>query len=319
MRIFVSLWRVAAVPPVSSRYLAKELQRRWRNQDLQSLIEEDAHQKECEEQVESVAASEYMKSHGRIFENEFAEVLNARQKNEAVRLQKDNHDSDCSGKVPFFPHAKLLHVSRCPITSVSYDYHDPSSPPLTDYTDRGFHVRQGKFMDDSPHNLVRRFGPVKATEVISFQLPHQKLARKRKQKNDSSDNWKHSYVSAGRNLPTVPESKMSCSGCGANFQCQDPSLPGFLPPDHFAHASLQSPLCRRCYLLKYHNFLLNVNVSRVDFEHMLGYLKMLQEVLVILLVDVLDFPSSLYPRLSDIIGPAKPLILVGNKVHLLKL
>lgn len=37
--------------------------------------------------------------------------------------------------------------------------------------------------------------------------------------------------------------------------------------------------------------------------------------LVILMVDLLDFPCSIWPGIVDIIGTDRPIIIVGNKVN----
>lgn len=63
---------------------------------------------------------------------------------------------------------------------------------------------------------------------------------------------------------SIPPSTISfCAGCGANFQCSSHSLPGFLPVETFLKFEEQTKrfpgfrehLCRRCYLVKKHNFL----------------------------------------------------------------
>lgn len=36
--------------------------------------------------------------------------------------------------------------------------------------------------------------------------------------------------------------------------------------------------------------------------------------LVLLMVDLLDFPCSIWPGIVDIIGPERPLFIVANKV-----
>lgn len=63
---------------------------------------------------------------------------------------------------------------------------------------------------------------------------------------------------------SIPPSTISfCAGCGSNFQCNSHSLPGFLPVKIFNQIEEQSKrfpgfsehLCRRCHLIKKHNFL----------------------------------------------------------------
>lgn len=68
--------------------------------------------------------------------------------------------------------------------------------------------------------------------------------------------------------PSIPISKISyCAGCGANFQCNSASLPGFLPIEVFYKVEEQSKrfsgfrehMCRRCYLSKKYNFLVKLS------------------------------------------------------------
>uniref|UniRef100_F1KRS0 G domain-containing protein n=1 Tax=Ascaris suum TaxID=6253 RepID=F1KRS0_ASCSU len=98
-------------------------------------------------------------------------------------------------------------------------------------------------------------------------------------------------------------------------------LSGFLPVEIFSKLeSTKGPeegLCRRCYLLEKHNFLLNVNVCEVDYRSMMCHLKLKQEALIILVVDMSDLPASIYAHLPEIIGDRKPMVVVGNKVDLL--
>lgn len=50
---------------------------------------------------------------------------------------------------------------------------------------------------------------------------------------------------------------------------------------------------------------------------MMGHLKIVQEALIILVVDMADLHCSIYRQLPEIIGEGKPMIVVGNKVDLL--
>uniref|UniRef100_A0A0M3IRA6 G domain-containing protein n=1 Tax=Ascaris lumbricoides TaxID=6252 RepID=A0A0M3IRA6_ASCLU len=101
----------------------------------------------------------------------------------------------------------------------------------------------------------------------------------------------------------------------------DASLPGFLPVEIFSKLEstkgAEERLCRRCYLLEKHNFLLNVNVCEVDYRSVMCHLKLKQEALIILVVDMSDLPASIYAHLPEIIGDRKPMVVVGNKVDLL--
>lgn len=53
-----------------------------------------------------------------------------------------------------------------------------------------------------------------------------------------------------------------------------------------------------------------------DYVSMISNIKDEQS-LVILMVDLVDFPCSMWPSIVDVIGPTRPVIIVGNKIDLL--
>lgn len=78
---------------------------------------------------------------------------------------------------------------------------------------------------------------------------------------------------------------------------------------------LKGIICQRCHFLKNYNLALKASVSPEDYP------KILQTVskklsIVILIVDLLDFPCSIWPGIADIFWKT-PIIIVGNKVDLL--
>ncbi|MCP9263949.1 Nitric oxide-associated protein 1 [Dirofilaria immitis] len=173
-------------------------------------------------------------------------------------------------------------------------------------SDRGFYVYGDGFVDefvvgsttDIPggelenvdDEIVIRYGAEDAVEEIDFQLPGQSIDPKDNVIEDEGDEILDNY---GTVDPSIPSSSKFCGACGANFHCRDASLPGFLPAE------------------------LNVNVCEVDYRSMMKHLKLKQEVLIILVVDMCDLPGSIYSELPKIIGYQKPMIVVGNKVDLL--
>ncbi|CAG9529794.1 unnamed protein product [Cercopithifilaria johnstoni] len=197
--------------------------------------------------------------------------------------------------------------------------------------DRGFYIYGDSFVDefvvgstvDIPgdelenvdDDIVVRYGAKDAIEEINFQLPGQSSNPKDNVVEDEDDEFLDNY---GIVDPSVPSSNKLCGACGANFHCRDASLPGFLPAEIFLKLNdYNDQLCRRCYMLKKHKFLLNVNVCEVDYHLMMKHLKLKQEALIILVVDMCDLPGSIYAELPKIIGYQKPMIVVGNKVDLL--
>lgn len=81
-------------------------------------------------------------------------------------------------------------------------------------------------------------------------------------------------------------------------------LLGFVPKELFEsrnRGELRNVLCSRCYFLKYHKMVLNVRVSPEDYPKLLSQIKD-QKALVMLAVDLLDVPCSVWPGLLDVIG-----------------
>ncbi|XP_071515686.1 nitric oxide-associated protein 1 [Panulirus ornatus] len=118
---------------------------------------------------------------------------------------------------------------------------------------------------------------------------------------------------------SIPVSDVPCGGCGAHLHCQNPAFPGFIPKELFDgldRGQLRSVLCQRCYFMKYHKMALNVRVSPEVYSKVLEPIRA-QRALVIVMVDILDVPCSIWPKLIDIIGTRRPVVIVGNKVDLL--
>lgn len=139
----------------------------------------------------------------------------------------------------------------------------------------------------------------------------------------------------------MPISKVSCHGCGSKFQCADTNLPGYLPSELMRDKPksiltvrqsvsfpkpivlvtifvffLQKLICQRCHFLKHYNTALKVQVSSEDYVNMISCIKN-EKALAVLMVDLVDFPASIWPNIIDIIGENRPVIVVGNKVDLL--
>uniref|UniRef100_A0A8R1DJE6 G domain-containing protein n=1 Tax=Caenorhabditis japonica TaxID=281687 RepID=A0A8R1DJE6_CAEJA len=238
-------------------------------------------------------------------------------------------------------------TSTFPLKSMEIGARASSEQPksLGMSSDRGFYVEADVFVDeyvagstldlDPGDRMVATreyYGSDDAVETISFQQPGQRMAGVEEEKEnshfspDSAESPETSLI--GTIVEEMPASSKSCSGCGANFHCKDSSLPGFVPLEIFEKIESKRPnfhkkstpeqsLCKRCHLLKEHNFLLNVNVCDVDYSQMMSELKKQPESLVVLVVDVTDLPGSIYPKLAQVVGSRKPMIVVGNKVDLL--
>nr|CAD2195043.1 unnamed protein product [Meloidogyne enterolobii] len=217
-----------------------------------------------------------------------------------------------------------------------------------DRSDVGFFVSDNKFCDDYASATtadlpedemtepeIAYYGNVnEAVENIEFQLPLQSPISKGKNipSEDAleSGEWLSNYGTTEikeEQLKNIKILDSKCESCGAQFHCHNSSLPGFVPLELFNEIKKNSKkipfyqktgyTCRRCFLLKEYNFLLNVNVCELDYNAMMGHLKLVQEALILLIVDLTDLHSSIHRDLPRIIGPKKPLIVVGNKVDLL--
>ncbi|KAG4075871.1 hypothetical protein HA402_003697 [Bradysia odoriphaga] len=134
---------------------------------------------------------------------------------------------------------------------------------------------------------------------------------------DDSESEAHSQF--GTPDPSVPVSKVPCYGCGSLLQCADSSLPGYLPSELFKGknaAVLKTVHCQRCHFLKNYNTAINMNVSSDQYVEMISTIED-KFALAILMIDLLDFPCSLWPGIASILGNKRPIFVVGNKVDLL--
>ncbi|XP_045474500.1 nitric oxide-associated protein 1 [Harmonia axyridis] len=128
-------------------------------------------------------------------------------------------------------------------------------------------------------------------------------------------------INYGTPDPKCEISRVPCGGCGAHLHCKDPSLPGYLPSEIFKKsrnlgaADLTALICQRCYFLKNHNIALEVQVSNDDYPTVLKTISN-KKGIVVLMVDLTDFPCSIWPGLADIFHKM-PILVVGNKVDLL--
>lgn len=120
--------------------------------------------------------------------------------------------------------------------------------------------------------------------------------------------------------PDFPISRIPCGGCGSLLHCQNPSVPGFLPKEIITSKSsehmLRGEICQRCSFLREHNVALNMQISPDQYPSIISVIKD-QKALAVLIIDLTDFPCSLWPGIVDIIGHKRPVVVVGNKVDLI--
>lgn len=125
-------------------------------------------------------------------------------------------------------------------------------------------------------------------------------------------------------IPKVLEEffqKPRCQGCGTVFQSEERDKPGFiiaaknpsLQDTQDDVDSLKPVICERCFNIKNYNRGSQVVVSPDEVTDFLGHIAR-RKALVLYVVDILDLPGSMVPGLLDMVGPAKRIIVVANKL-----
>jgi len=128
--------------------------------------------------------------------------------------------------------------------------------------------------------------------------------------------WLKNY---GTPDPNSNISLVSCGGCGAALHCKDPAIPGYLPSELFHgknERKLRLMICQRCHFLKYYKTALEVKVSPDEYINLLKIIKT-KKCAVILMVDLTDFPCSIWPEINSVLNPRTAVFVVGNKIDLL--
>jgi hypothetical protein len=150
-------------------------------------------------------------------------------------------------------------------------------------------------------------------KILSRKLEREKNnSQEQQQANHLDEGILLDFMTSSDHNPRIPPSNEPCGGCGANLHCQDPNYPGFIPFDCFYQVPiehLRSMICQRCYILKHHKKALQVQVSPDDYPRILEQIK-LKRALVLLIVDITDFPCSIWPHLNEIIGTVISLDLI---------
>ncbi|XP_061491149.1 nitric oxide-associated protein 1 [Rhineura floridana] len=158
----------------------------------------------------------------------------------------------------------------------------------------------------------------------------------------------------GRPDPSVPPSGVNCSGCGAELQCRDPVVPGYLPSEKYVglvgskelleeeetkkervveakeglkeatpqQKALEGTMCQRCWLMVHHQKALQVQMSREEYRNVVSAAlrsppRHGRPPLVLCMVDLLDLPESVLPDLPELVGSQAHIFVLGNKVDLL--
>ncbi|XP_047356447.1 nitric oxide-associated protein 1 [Vespa velutina] len=131
---------------------------------------------------------------------------------------------------------------------------------------------------------------------------------------ENSIDWLYGSPNENTQISSIP-----CGGCGALLHCKDHTLPGYLPSELFigiTDEELKNMICQRCHFLKHYNTALKVKVSSEDYPELLKVIKT-KKCAVILIIDLTDFPCSIWPNIGSILHRHTPVFVVGNKIDLL--
>jgi hypothetical protein len=105
--------------------------------------------------------------------------------------------------------------------------------------------------------------------------------------------------------PNVPISKINCCGCGALLQCQNKTIEGFMKASKFKAVDkkdLRYSICLRCEVMRTKNSTLNLTANPIDYDKLIiEKLLTFPKVHVVILVDLLDMPNSIYKGWSKLI------------------
>ncbi|XP_066253166.1 nitric oxide-associated protein 1 [Euwallacea similis] len=204
------------------------------------------------------------------------------------------------------------YISKFPFTNISSKVEDNAEPKKSVDTNTIKEEMKAKkeILDKTPDNWM--------TYYENYERDLEDI------ENESLVDWQteSSNINFGTTDPRCPISRTPCGGCGAYLHCKDAAIPGYIPSEIFknsftsAGASLKSILCQRCHFLKEYNIALQVRVSPDDYPKVLKSISF-NSSLVVLLVDLIDFPCSIWPGMADIVGPKSRIVVVGNKVDLL--
>ncbi|XP_039956634.1 nitric oxide-associated protein 1 [Bactrocera tryoni] len=134
---------------------------------------------------------------------------------------------------------------------------------------------------------------------------------------EGNDDGKHPPYGTADN--SISPSSVACSGCGAHLHCTRTNLPGYIPSEIFkgrTNKELQTITCQRCHFLKNYDIALDIEISPESYVETISRIKD-EYALAIVIVDLLDFPCSIWPSIGDVLGHKRPVFVVGNKVDLL--
>lgn len=106
------------------------------------------------------------------------------------------------------------------------------------------------------------------------------------------------------------EEKLYCYGCGQILQCEDETKQGYVPEKILE--GKENILCQRCFKLQHYNT--NSEVQLVDEDYITILKSIAQEdALLVYVVDVFSFETSIINNLSNYINNQKILVLANKR------
>lgn len=110
--------------------------------------------------------------------------------------------------------------------------------------------------------------------------------------------------------------KIQCIGCGIEIQTEDSKKQGYLPKSVVDKNIGENLICKRCFRLKHHNEVSDIELGAEDFYKLIKSLST-KNALIVKVVDIFDFSGSWIEDVTDIVGKNKDIVLVANKMDLL--
>ncbi|MBU0278651.1 MULTISPECIES: ribosome biogenesis GTPase YqeH [unclassified Gemella] len=110
--------------------------------------------------------------------------------------------------------------------------------------------------------------------------------------------------------------KITCIGCGSQIQTEDSKKQGYLPKNVLEKSIDNEIICKRCFRLKHHNEVTDVELGAEDFYELIKTLAK-KDALIVKVVDIFDFSGSWIEDVTEIVGKDKDIVLVANKMDLL--
>lgn len=92
-------------------------------------------------------------------------------------------------------------------------------------------------------------------------------------------------------------------------------FPESLDEDETAKHDFASFVCSRCFSLQHYNSALNITLDSQDYLTHLSSLND-KKSLIILMLDLADFPSCVFPDLKQLISAESSILIVANKIDL---